>query len=43
MPDGPFHLLLGSLAVKIGEEYARARKEEVERFEKLSDSADADK
>lgn len=43
MPDGPFHLLLGSVAVKIGEECAEARRNEVERFKKLSESTDADK
>lgn len=40
MPDGPFHLLLGSVAVKIGEEFVEARRNEVERFKKLSESTD---
>ncbi len=43
MPDGPFRLMLGSLAVKMGERYAAERKAEVERFKKLSESTDADK
>ena len=43
MPDGPFRLLLGSLAVKMGEKYAAERKAEVERFKNLSESTDADK
>lgn len=41
MPDGPFHLLLGSVAVKIGEEFVEDRRNEVERFKTLSESTDA--
>ncbi len=42
-PDPPFRLLLGSLAVKMGEEYARQRAAEVERWKSLSIKTDADK
>lgn len=41
MPESPFRLLLGSLAVKIGEEFVEKRREEIERYKTLSESTDA--
>lgn len=41
MTDSPFRLLLGSLAVKMGENFVKARAEEIERYKKLSESTDA--
>lgn len=41
MHDSPFRLLLGSLAVKMGESFVKTRSEEIERFKKLSESTDA--
>lgn len=40
-PDPPFRLLLGSLAVKMGEEFARERADEVSRWKQLSIQTDA--
>lgn len=41
MPDGPLRLLLGSVAVRLGEQSVEARKKEIERFRALSESTDA--
>ena len=41
MPDGPFHLLLGSTAVKIGEEFVKSRDKEVRQWASLSIQTDA--
>lgn len=40
MKESPFRLLLGSLAVKMGEEFVASRKAEIEKFKALSESTD---
>ena len=40
MPDGPFRLLLGSTAVKIGEQFVEARDREIRRWASLSARTD---
>lgn len=40
MPDGPFRLLLGSTAVKIGERFVEARDREIRRWASLSARTD---
>lgn len=40
MQDSPFRLLLGSLAVKMGENFVATRKAEIEKYKNLSESTD---
>lgn len=42
MPESPCRLLLGSLAVQVGEEYVERRAGEIQKFKKLSESTDGD-
>ena len=40
-PDPPHHILLGSMAVEIGEKFVKDRAEEIQKWKEASESLDA--
>ena len=40
-PDTPHHILLGSMAVGIGEKFVKDRAEEIQKWKEASESLDA--
>ena len=40
-PDAPHHILLGSMAVEIGEKFVKDRAEEIQKWKEASESLDA--